>query len=117
MSRFRTVLAAALTAATIVASSSALAAPMAEKTALAKAVDILQGDPYGSTTAQVLANITERRVTTRRDSVCGGGAGAVWAFHVRVAKPSSNPDQPIDGWLVLDAASGKLVCATLPFLD
>ena len=92
------------------------AAGLEEKQALAKAVEILKGDPYGETAAQVAANIKERRRAPRRDTVCGGGAAQAWAFHVVVAH-APGQDGPIDGWLVIDASSGKTVCATLPFLD
>jgi hypothetical protein len=37
----------------------------------------------------------------------------VWEFHV-VAKGDNGP---IDGHLALDARTGKMVCANLPFLD
>ena len=111
-------LAGALVLAAVVGSTSVGAAgPLAEKQALAKAVAILKGDPYGDTPAAVAANITERRLMPRRDSVCGGGATPVWAFRVVIGKPLNNPDSPIDGWLVIDATSGRTVCATLPFLD
>ena len=94
----------------------ARAAELAEPQALAKAVDILKGDPYGSTSAQVTANIVERRRAPRRSTVCGGGDSMVWAFRVVVPKGPQR-DDPIDGWLVIDARSGRLVCASLPFLD
>lgn len=109
---FRTILAAFL-----VASLPALAADLTEKQALAKAVSILKGDPYGDTTARVVANISERRLMPRRDTVCGGGASPVWAFHVVVTDAKDHDGSPIDGWLVIDARSGRLVCANLPFLD
>jgi hypothetical protein len=94
-----------------------LAADLTEKQALAKAIGILKGDPYGASAAEVAANITERRLGPRSATVCGGGASPVWAFHVVVPRPATNPDGRIDGWLVIDARSGRLVCANLPFLD
>ncbi len=97
--------------------TSALAADLTEKQALAKAVAILKGDPYGDTESQVAANITERRRTTRKATVCGGGDAPVWAFRVVIEKPKNNEDSRIDGWIVVDARTGKLVCAGLPFLD
>lgn len=94
-----------------------LAGPLSEKAALAEAVGILQGDPYGDDAAGVVANIRERRLTARSDTVCGGGATQVWAFHVVVEHPKTNPEGRIDGWLVIDAVRGRIVCANLPFLD
>lgn len=95
----------------------AVAADLGEKQALAKAVAILKGDPYGDTDAEVAAHITERRHTTRAATVCGGGATPVWAFRVVIEKPKNNEDSRIDGWIVVDARTGRLVCAGLPFLD
>jgi hypothetical protein len=92
------------------------AAELTEQQALAKAVGILKGDPYGSTSAEVTANVVQRRLGPRRTTVCGGGETAVWAFHVVVPK-AKNRDNAIDGWLVIEARSGRLVCASLPFLD
>lgn len=109
--------AAVLAAAWMVASSPASAGEMSEKKALSTAVEILEGDPYGNTLAEVTGNIRDRRLTRRADTVCGGGSGRVWAFHVVVEHPKTNPEGRIDGWLVLDASSGDIVCANLPFLD
>lgn len=103
--------------AALVLAGPAFAAELTEKQALAKAVSILKGDPYGDTGAQVTANITERRLGPRKETVCGGGASMVWAFHVVVKAAKDHDGGPIDGWLVIDAGSGRLVCANLPFLD
>ncbi len=107
----------ALLAAVALSVLPASAAEITEKQALAKAVDILKGDPYGDTTAQVVGNITERRLGPRRDTPCGGGDSPVWAFHVVVKAAKDHDGGPIDGWLVIDGRSGRLVCANLPFLD
>ncbi|MER2605372.1 MAG: hypothetical protein ABTQ29_06050 [Siculibacillus sp.] len=108
-----------LTAAVLaVAAVPALAAStLSEKAALAEAVAILQGDPYGDTAAEVTANIVDRRLVPRRDTVCHGGDARVWAFRVVIPHPKTNPDGRIDGWLVIDAAKGGIVCANLPFLN
>ncbi len=95
----------------------ALAADLTERLALAKAVNILRGDPYGDTDARITANITERQWRPRRETVCGGGASMVWAFHVVVKDAEDHDGGPIDGWLVIDGRSGRIVCANLPFLD
>ncbi|MDK9694861.1 MAG: hypothetical protein OEL76_00545 [Siculibacillus sp.] len=93
------------------------AAEITEKRALARAVEILKGDPYGDDERQVLANITERRFGPRSATVCGGGASPVWAFRVVVKAARDHDGGPIDGWLVIDGKTGRLVCANLPFLD
>lgn len=88
-----------------------------EAKAIAAAVKILKGDPYGSTDAEVRANIREVVRTTRSATPCGGGSAPVWSIRVVIAAPNGNPDSPIDGRLVLDARTGRMVCAGLPFLD
>ncbi|MCE1235796.1 MAG: hypothetical protein LWW93_05495 [Hyphomicrobiales bacterium] len=109
-------LAAGLTAGLLAAPAFA-AEPLSEKAALAKAVAILQGDPYGDTPSEVARNIVDRKLGPRRESICGGGASQVWSFHVHIDRPKTNPEGAIDGWLVIDGASGRLICAGLPFLD
>lgn len=92
------------------------AAELGEKQAVKRAVAILKGNPYGATDAEVMANLREHRLGARSDTVCGGGATRVWSFHVVVPEPGGDAS-PIDGWLVIDAASGRIVCANLPMLD
>ena len=92
-------------------------ADVTEQQALDKAVGILKGDPYGDTERRVLANITERKLVPRSATVCGGGSSPVWAFHVVVKRAADHDGGPIDGWLVIDVKTGRLVCANLPFLD
>jgi anti-sigma factor RsiW len=104
--------------AAVLAAGPAVAAELAtEAKAIAAAVKILKGDPYGSTDAEVRANIREVVRTTRSATACGGGAAPVWSIRVVVAAPNGDADSPIDGRLVLDAKSGRMVCAGLPFLD
>lgn len=104
-------------AAALLLATPALAADLTEKQALGKAIAILEGDPYGDTAAQVAGNITEKKLGPRSATVCGGGASPAWAFHVVVRNAKDHDGGPIDGWLVIDARSGRLVCANLPFLD
>ena len=92
------------------------AAELGEKAAVKRAVAILKGNPYGETDAEVVAALRERRLGPRADTVCGGGATRVWSFHVVVPQPAGDAS-PIDGWLVIDATSGRIVCANLPMLD
>jgi hypothetical protein len=112
----------ALTAALIglaQAAAPALAAGvMTESQARAAAVKILKGDPYGNSNEQVTKNIAGAQLVTA-GSVCGAKVRhPLWQFHVVVPK-ARNPsgDNDIDGFLVIDARTGKLVCAGLPFLD
>ena len=102
-----------------VSQTAALAAgAMSERQARAAAVTILKGDPYGKTDAQVLKNITEAQLVTA-GSICGKKVTRpLWRFQVVVPK-ARNPstDSDIRGYLVIDAHTGKLVCAGLPLLD
>jgi len=91
--------------------------PMDEQQARAQAVTILMGDPYGATAAQVSEAIRDAELIADGTTLCGGMREPVWRFHVVVEKPVSNPDSPIDGYLFLDATSGKVVCTNLPMLD
>ncbi len=109
---------AALIAAALVATPVLAAGVMTERQARAAAVKILKGDPYGTTDAQVAKNIAGAQLITA-GSVCGAKVKRpVWQFHVVVPK-ARNPsgDNDIDGFLVIDARTGKLSCAGLPFLD
>ena len=93
------------------------AGPMDEQNARVKAVKILKGDPFGTTTEQVLKVIKDAQLVRDGKTVCGKMKNPVWRFHVVVEKPVNNPDSPINGYLFLDALSGKIVCANLPMLD
>jgi hypothetical protein len=89
------------------------AGPLTEQQARAKAIALLKGDPYGQTDAAVANNIKQAQLVQNAASKACGRKATVWEFHV-VAKGENGP---IDGYLALDARSGKMVCATLPFLD
>jgi hypothetical protein len=93
------------------------AGPLDEQQARAKAIKILMGDPYGTTIGQVLRTIKDAQLVRDGKTVCGQKKRPVWRFHVAVEKPVNNPSSPIDGYLYLDATSGKIVCANLPMLD
>jgi peptidoglycan hydrolase-like protein with peptidoglycan-binding domain len=81
--------------------------------ALEIAVGLLIGDPYGRTREDVLANIAGARVG--RDDMCG--AEVAWIIDVNVEDVPAMGGQSIRGDLVLDARTGQLVCARLPFLN
>ncbi|MBI4724256.1 MAG: hypothetical protein HY765_04525 [Rhodomicrobium sp.] len=93
------------------------AGPMDEHQARAKAIEILMGDPYGSAAGQVSKTIRDARLDRDGNTLCGKKKRAVWRLHIAVDKPVNNPASPIDGYLFLDAVSGKLVCTNLPMLD
>ncbi len=108
---------AALAVFAFVVSSVQAAGPMSEQQARAHAIKILMGDPYGTTTEQVSKNIKDVKLVRDGRTLCGKLKSAVWQFHVVVPKPVNNPDSPIDGYLSLDASSGKMLCANLPMLN
>lgn len=110
----------ALAAGTLSFSVVHAAALLSEAQARAGAVKILQGDPYGATPEAVAATI--KQVNYLKDGntrACGARKRPVWEFHVVVVTP--NKDQfsngVIDGFLALDARSGRIVCANLPMLE
>lgn len=86
-----------------------------------RAVEILKGDPYGRTPAQVSQAIkSELLVVDGNDeNACEVDyqKTPAWRFHVVVEKNEPTAPDGIDGYLWLDARPGKLMCAGLPFLD
>ncbi len=85
---------------------------LSESQARAKAVQILLGEPYGKTPADVARNLKESSLITAGSAEpCGRVNKPVWRIHVLVQNPT------IDGYLVLDARTGRIVCAGLPFLS
>lgn len=99
------------------ASSVHAAALMDEQHARSKAINILMGDPYGTTSAQVSKTIKDVQLIQNGKTACGTSKNPVWQFHVVVPQPVNNPETPIDGYLSLDARTGKRICASLPMLD
>lgn len=96
------------------------ASPLTEQQARAKAIDILKGDPYGRTPDAVARNIKEVRYAQDGNTrACGARKSAAWEFHVVVV--TADKDQfnngVIDGFLAVDARTGKMLCANLPLLD
>ena len=93
---------------------------LSEQQARAKAIGILQGDPYGNTPAEVSRGIKQIELLQDGNTrACGAKKRPVWEAHVVVVTP--NKDQfkngVIDGYLALDAQTGKLLCANLPMLN
>lgn len=97
------------------------AAPfLSEQQARAKAVNILKGDPYGRTPDEVSRNI--KQVSFAQDGntrACGARKIPAWEFHVVVVTPDKDQfnNGVIDGFLAVDARTGKMLCANLPLLD
>jgi hypothetical protein len=88
--------------------------------ARAKAVNILKGDPYGKTPDEVSKNIKQIQFAQDGNTrACGARKIPAWEFHVVVV--TADKDQfnngIIDGFLALDARTGKILCANLPLLD
>jgi hypothetical protein len=91
---------------------------LGEQQARAKAIEILMGPPYGTTTEEVSkAIVGGELLKDGKTQACGNVKKPVWQFHVHVEAPVNNPENPIDGFLVLDAVRGKVICANLPMLD
>jgi len=93
-------------------------AAMSEMQARDKAIEILMGDPYGNTPKEVGRHVKGvELMSDGKTLACGTVKKPVWQLHIVVEKPVNNPDRPIDGYLVIDANSGKIVCANLPMLN
>lgn len=93
---------------------------LSERQARAKAINILQGDPYGRTPDEVSSNIKQVQFAQDGNTrACGAKKIPAWEFHVVVV--TADKDQfnngIIDGFLALDARTGKILCANLPLLD
>jgi hypothetical protein len=93
---------------------------LSEQQARAKAIDILKGDPYGKSPAEVAKIIKQAQLLQDGPTkACSTKKGPAWEFHVVVVTP--NKDQfnngVIDGYLALDARNAKILCTNLPMLD
>ena len=79
------------------------------------------GDPYGKNAQEVGLNLSSSELIMSGKTKCGSNKSGspVWQFHV-VVPANRNPNSSghaIDGYLLLDARTGKMKCAGLPFLD
>src|SRR5262249_45763757 len=93
---------------------------LSEHRARDKAINILKGEPYGRSRVVVKKNIKSVRFVRNGDTkACGPIQNAAWEFHVIVMTAGKNKfvNRSIDGFLALDAHTGKILCANLPFLD
>jgi len=114
-------LVAATAAAFILMFGCAYAAPfLSEQQARAKAIDILKGDPYGKTPDEVSKNIKQVQFAQDGNTkACGTKKTPAWEFHVVVVTAYKDQFNKgiIDGFLAIDARTGKILCANLPLLD
>jgi hypothetical protein len=104
----------------ILGTAAPAASLLSEREARAKAIAILKGDPYGATDAEVARNIKQANwVEDGKTQACGPRRAPAWEFHVVVVtdKKDQFNNGVIDGYLALDARSGKLLCTNLPLLD
>lgn len=107
----------------LLATPAVAAQPMSPDRAADKAVSILQGDPYGNSRSEVLSGISGQMLIVKGVDPCTKTRikSPVWVFHVLATDPNSTDasgkPSKIDGFLSLNASSGKMVCAGLPFLD
>jgi hypothetical protein len=88
--------------------------------ALARAIAVLKGDPYGKTAREIASNIKGIELLQNGSTkACGANTTPAWEFHVVVRTPDKNLFQNgvIDGYMALDARTGKLLCGNLPLLD
>jgi hypothetical protein len=111
---------AAAAAVFILASGAHAARLLSEQQARAKAINFLKGDPYGTTAAEVAKNIKQAQlVRDGNTKACGAKKKPAWEFHVVVVTEDKDlyNNGVIDGYLALDASTGKLLCANLPLLD
>lgn len=93
---------------------------LSEQQARAKAINILKGDPYGRTPDEVSQNIKQIQFAQDGNTkACGARKTPAWEFHIVVV--TADKDQfnngVIDGFLAVDARTGKMLCANLPLLN
>ena len=105
---------AALIALSSAASADAILAPDRARQA---AIQILMGDPYGKTTEEVARNIRSQSLISRDANGCRvSRTQPGYLFEVSV-KDRPSGEGPIEGYFIIDAKTGKTICAGLPFLD
>jgi len=112
--------AAAIAIFMLVPGGASAASLLSEQQARAKAIDILKGDPYGRTPDQVSRNIKQVQLAQDGNTrACGARKTPAWEFHVVVVTPDKDQfnNGVIDGFLAVDARTGKILCANLPLLD
>jgi hypothetical protein len=114
MSIFSGLMSRSVGALTLVALSvQANGADLKASMALEAAIEILLGNPYGTTHDEVRRNIEQQEKVGADDPDCHTTA---WKFVVSVPASESNPDG-IRGYLCLSPKDGTLLRAGLPYLD
>lgn len=87
------------------------------------ATSILKGPPYGSTKADVVSKIRSQTLIIKGNDPCSNTPvkAPAWVFRIESTDQNSRDEtgKPslINGFLTIDAASGKMTCAGLPYLD
>ena len=82
------------------------AATISADEATEAAVRALRGSDYGDNTVDVLNRLKPPQMLAAGSNPCGPIKAPVWAFHITT---------PYDGWLYIDAATGRKQCSSLPF--
>lgn len=91
---------------------------MSENQARAAAARILKGDPYGNAFDDIMRNIKSAELVVAGTTLCGPVKRAIWQFQISVPKSrNSSGGDDIEGPLLIDARTGTIVCAGLPFLE
>lgn len=89
--------------------------PLSIAEAVERAVVILMGDPYGRTPDETRSFIQNIQPGGSTDAPCD--REGVWLVEVRVPPSAATNGQEISGSLTIDAVTGELGCAGLPFLN
>lgn len=84
--------------------------------ALRRAVRILMGNPYGQTFDEVNRTIKSQDLTPPYHPRCGNPRWQ-WVFNVATSDRANLGQGAINGWLCIDAATGAMTLASLPYLD
>ncbi|MCL2713699.1 MAG: hypothetical protein FWD68_03650 [Alphaproteobacteria bacterium] len=95
---------------------------LSEQQARLSAAAILRGEPYGDSIEEAASRIVAAELATSGNTGCGKATrrNPVWQLHVVVPKEADKHggrEEPIEGRLVLDARSGRLLCTNLPTAD
>lgn len=98
----------------VLSRSADAASLLSQSQARTKAIAILRGDPYGKTDVEVMRHIKETKfLPDGKPTPCGDLHKPAWKFHVVVFTRAHK----INGYLILDARTGKMLCTNLPLLD
>jgi hypothetical protein len=88
---------------------------LSENQARSHGAAILRGSPYGETVAQAASRITSASRSQSDAGACAAPGREVWVLQIMV--PATSEHAAISGPMTLDARTGKMICAGLPFLD